>query len=120
MNTLLPAAGAARTGSDRGPTAPGSAVQDGRLDHTVAWAQRMLCAGSKSGCVSAIWKAVAGIKQDKVAFFGGRNLLERVQRTMHWRLHVVGRNEPSGVEPADFVQHPAHAHVARQPLAAIR
>src|ERR1700677_3712143 len=59
------------------------------------------------------------LKQDKIAFFIGRNLPERMKRSMHGFLHRTERNETNLVRLAHFLQCPANAHVTRQSLAAI-
>src|SRR3984885_7166067 len=59
------------------------------------------------------------LKQDKIAFFIGRNLPERMKRRMRRFLHRTERNKTNLVRLAHFFKRPANAHVTRQSLAAI-
>src|ERR1700722_810430 len=59
------------------------------------------------------------LKQDKSAFFIGRNLPERMKRSMRGFLHCTERNKTNLVRLAHFLKRPTNAHVTRQSLAAI-
>jgi hypothetical protein len=61
----------------------------------------------------------ARFEQGKTAFLISRNLPERMQRKMRWLLHRLERNQTNLVRLPDFFKRPAHAHVPRQPLAAV-
>jgi len=61
----------------------------------------------------------AGFKQPQIAFLIGGNLAERVPRTMRGFLHLGERQQLHVVGDAQFLQRPAHAHVAGQALAAV-
>ena len=58
-------------------------------------------------------------EQDKIAFFIGRNLPERMKRSMRGFLHRTERNKTNLVRLAHFFKRSANAHVTRQSLAAI-
>src|ERR1700731_1125447 len=59
------------------------------------------------------------LKQGKNAFFIGRNLPERMQRSMRGFLHRTERNKTNLVRLTDLFKRPANAHVTRQSPAAI-
>jgi hypothetical protein len=59
------------------------------------------------------------LEQGKIAFFIGRNLPERMKRSMRGFLHRTERNKTNLVRLAHFFKRPANAHVTRQSLAAI-
>src|SRR5580692_3489197 len=59
------------------------------------------------------------LEQGKIAFFIGRNLPERMKRSMRGFLHRTERNQTNLVRLAHFFKRPANAHVTRQSLAAI-
>src|SRR5688572_5541109 len=61
----------------------------------------------------------ARLEQGEIAFFIGRNLPERMKRTMRGFLHLTERNKTNVVRLAYFFKRPANAHVTRQSLAAI-
>src|ERR1700684_1942016 len=61
----------------------------------------------------------ARLEQGKIAFFIGRNLPERMKRSMRRLLHLSERNKANLVRLARFFNRPANAHVTRQSLAAI-
>src|SRR5688572_13332779 len=62
----------------------------------------------------------ARLEQGEIAFFIGRNLPERMKRTMRGFLHLAERNKTNVVRLAHFFERPANAHVTRLSLAAIR
>jgi hypothetical protein len=59
------------------------------------------------------------LEQAEIAFFVGRNLLERMKRQMCGFLHRPERNKTNLVRLAHFFQRPANARITRQSLAAI-
>src|SRR5262249_5036462 len=59
------------------------------------------------------------LEQGEIAFFIGRNLSERMKRSMRRFLHLTERNKTNVVKLAHFFERPANAHVARLSLAAI-
>src|SRR5258708_39141834 len=59
------------------------------------------------------------LEQGKIAFFIGRNLPERMKRSMRGFLHRTERNKANLVRLARFFKRPANAHVTCQSLAAI-
>src|ERR1700738_2566575 len=59
------------------------------------------------------------LEQGEIAFFIGRNLPERMKRSMRGFLHRTERNQTNLVRLAHFFKRPANAHVTRQSLAAI-
>ena len=59
------------------------------------------------------------LEQSEIAFLIGRNLSERMQRSMRGFLHLAERNKPNVVRLAHFLERPANAHVARLSPAAI-
>src|ERR1700692_2484490 len=59
------------------------------------------------------------LEQGKIAFFIGRNLPERMKRSMRGFLHRTERNKTNRVRLAHFFKRPANAHVTCQSLAAI-
>src|SRR5579859_5331894 len=59
------------------------------------------------------------LEQSKIAFFIGRNLPERMKRSMRGSLHRIERNKANLVRLTHFFERPANAHVTRQSLAAI-
>src|ERR1700692_1596568 len=59
------------------------------------------------------------LEQGKIAFFIGRNLPERMKRSMRGFLHRTERNKTNLVRLAHFFKRPANAHVTRKSLAAI-
>src|ERR1700730_9728397 len=59
------------------------------------------------------------LEQGEIAFFIGRNLPERMERTMRGFLHLSERNKTNAVGLAHFFKCPANAHVTRESLAAI-
>src|ERR1700716_4581402 len=59
------------------------------------------------------------LEQGEIAFFIGRNLPERMKRTMRGFLHLAERNKTNVVRLAHFFKRPANAHVTRQSLAAV-
>src|SRR3546814_9030138 len=59
------------------------------------------------------------LEQGEITFFIGRNLPERMQRTMRGFLHFRERKKSNVVRLAHFFERPANAHVTRQSLAAI-
>jgi hypothetical protein len=59
------------------------------------------------------------LEQGEIAFFIGRNLPERMKRTMRGFFHRTERKKTNAVGLAHFFKRPAHAHVPRQSLAAI-
>ena len=61
----------------------------------------------------------AGFEQDEIAFFIGRDLPEGMTRAMRGLLHFGEREQADVIRLADFLQRPAHPHVARQAPAAI-
>ena len=58
-------------------------------------------------------------EQGEIALFIGRNLPERMKRTVHGFLHLAERKKTNVVRLAHFFKRPASAHVTRQSLAAI-
>src|SRR5277367_5858738 len=61
----------------------------------------------------------ARLEQDEIAFFIGRNLPERMKRSMRGFLQRPERNKTNLVRLAHFLECPANAHVTRKSLAAI-
>ncbi len=61
----------------------------------------------------------AQLEQSEIALFIGRNLPERMKRTMRGFLHLAERNKTNVIRLAHFFERPANTHVARLPLAAI-
>src|SRR3984893_9825496 len=59
------------------------------------------------------------LEHGEIAFFIGRNLPERMKRSMRGFLHLTERNKTNLVRLAHFFKRPANAHVTRQSLAAI-
>src|SRR5260370_7391473 len=59
------------------------------------------------------------LEQGEIAFFKGRNLPERMKRTMRGFLHLAERNKTNVVRLADFFERPANTHVACLSLAAV-
>jgi hypothetical protein len=59
------------------------------------------------------------LEQGKIAFFIGRNLPERMKRSMRGFLHRTERNKANLVRLAHFFKRPANAHVTCQSPAAI-
>src|SRR6185312_4367235 len=59
------------------------------------------------------------LEQGKIALFIGRNLPERMQRSMRGFLHRTEGNKTNVVRLAHFFKRPANAHVTRESLAAI-
>ena len=59
------------------------------------------------------------LEQGEIAFFIGRNLPERMKRTVRGFLHRIERKKTNFVRLAHFFERPANAHVARQSPAAI-
>jgi hypothetical protein len=60
------------------------------------------------------------LEQYEIAFFIGRNLPERMQRSMRGFLHLTEGNQTNLVRLTHFFKRPANAHVPRPSLAAIR
>src|SRR5690606_12344287 len=61
----------------------------------------------------------ARLEQGEIAFFIGRNLPERMKRTMRGLLQRTEREKAYVVGPAHFFERPANRHVTRQSPAAI-
>src|SRR3954471_7212338 len=59
------------------------------------------------------------LEQCEIAFFIGRNLPERMKRSMRGFFHVTERNKANVVRLVHFLKGPANAHVTCQSLAAI-
>src|SRR2546426_12091364 len=59
------------------------------------------------------------LEQSKIAFFIGRNLSERMKRSMRGFFHLTERNKTNVVRLVHFFKRPANAHITRQSLAAI-
>ena len=59
------------------------------------------------------------LEQRKITLFIGRNLPERMKRSMRGFLHRPERNKTNLVRLAHFFKRPANAHVTRQSPAAI-
>jgi hypothetical protein len=59
------------------------------------------------------------LEESEIAFFLGRNLPERMKRSMRGFLHLSERKETNVVKLAHLFERPANAHVTRQSLAAI-
>ena len=59
------------------------------------------------------------LEQRKITLFVGRNLPERMERSMRGFLHRPKRNKTNLVRLAHFFKRPANAHVTRQSPAAI-
>jgi hypothetical protein len=59
------------------------------------------------------------LEQGKIAFLIGRNVPERMKRSMRGFLHRTERNKTNLVRLAHFFKRPANAHVTRKSLAAI-
>src|SRR5207249_4718118 len=59
------------------------------------------------------------LEQSEIAVLIGRNLPERMQRTMRGLFHRAERDKADVVRLAHFLQRPADRHVTRQPPAAV-
>jgi len=59
------------------------------------------------------------LEQNKVLFFIGRDLPERIKRSMRRFLHRTERNEANLVGLAHFFKRPANAHITRKSPAAV-
>src|ERR1700704_1701113 len=59
------------------------------------------------------------LEQGEIAFFIGRNLPERMKRTMRGFLHLAERNKANVVRLAHFFERPTNAHVTCLSLAAV-
>ena len=60
-----------------------------------------------------------GFEQRETAFLVSRDLPEWLKRQVRGLLHRRERDQPDVVRLADFLERPAHRHVARQAPAAI-
>ena len=58
-------------------------------------------------------------EEGEIGFFIGRNLPERMKRSMRGFLQRRERNQTNLVRLAHFLERPANAHVTRKSLAAI-
>src|ERR1700704_83278 len=58
------------------------------------------------------------LEQGEIAFFIGRNLPERMKRTMRGFLHLAERNKTNVVRLAHFFERPTSTHVTCLSLAA--
>src|SRR5882757_11537975 len=59
------------------------------------------------------------LEESEIAFFIGRNLPERMKRTMRGFLHLAERNKTNAIGLAHFFKRPANAHVTCLSLAAV-
>ena len=60
------------------------------------------------------------LEESQIVFLIGRDLPEGLQFQMRRLLHRLERHEANLVRLAYLFERPANAHVARQPLAAVR
>ena len=59
------------------------------------------------------------LEESEIAFFIGRNLPERMKRTMRGFLHLTERDKTNVVMLAHFFERPTNTHVTRLSLAAV-